>query len=1066
MTTSKTLDTNSFKTLIDVEKFQELNINDKNYININGIMPLSNVQNTLQNKIFILSNMFIYGGLINNPYDIVSLNDKTFDSLNVDSLDNDVTLICYKHFNTVIYSNIITNFVYLIFNYINFNILESDISLKFKGEKIEIPDIYGWALNSINDIINNNYTYFTDMMNKIHSKLLSKEITTIEINIVEKLMNDLFTNISNVLISKLNKTGTASFIINQSEIQLIFDRDFKVFSELRQSYFTSFTRLFQNVIQNNTLTNPMYKLVTGYFDDSNKPDDYKWFYDDIATFYRITPFLSKNILELNKQQENSEKISVNEKLIITCLSVADIVLKISDTSILLLNLSQICDENDSNNLKFNDIYAKNIDEMKGGVIIPIPAAAATWASYFGAVEYTPILVEGLKGGVEIVKAGQNIPGVGIVNKIVVDEAGKVVGAHITHWAAQGTHMATEVLSYTAGATLSISGAAIVGVVATVAVAGTAYYYRYEIAEALGYGEKVSLPSGEQIGEDIDDKTTIPLNQDARQNEQPTKFDANASIESPEMVKSRQEKEKTERETDKQQQDQRRQDDTKTREEQKEEFRKQQEDKRIQKEADEKQKEYDDKDERTARKEEFRRQQEINEDIKRMNVPTFSEYKMNEFNQQTRNLATRGLGMDERFGPGRALGSSSSGKPNPIPVPGKNIDISNVMADVNSALFLINVGVKFWRRKKGLPDDDTANLAREFVNKNLKMDYIPFYTAETSSSFLPSEIEDTINQPLLPVDFNRYDMSVQPDFSATDAYSQYDMGLQSKTYSYMPYTNYTTDIYSQYDMAGLQTSVEDEVEDEPPPLVPSDTNIDSLIIGEDEEVKNLAIKYNAKTPEDIIKIKKIIANNKYNESGYTHEITIINPTKIETGITTFTPLKATQKFQSSNDKPSSRGILNTLNKRTNFFSSSSSSSNTNTTRKVGGGGVLNTVLSLSLFNFFINLIDIRIDNGQLFFLVPNNVSQNIINKLSIYNSINYLETIKDIQSIYNNTTSYQNINNYLIECNTSLSNFMSVKTGGKTIKNYKKNKNTKKKKNKKHKKTNKKLCKRKKYTRKN
>jgi hypothetical protein len=51
------------------------------------------------------------------------------------------------------------------------------------GEKIEIPDIYGWALNSINDIINNNYTYFTEMMNEIHSKLLSKEITTIEINI-------------------------------------------------------------------------------------------------------------------------------------------------------------------------------------------------------------------------------------------------------------------------------------------------------------------------------------------------------------------------------------------------------------------------------------------------------------------------------------------------------------------------------------------------------------------------------------------------------------------------------------------------------------------------------------------------------------------------------------------------------------------------------------------------------------------------------------------------------------------------------------------------------------------
>ena len=145
---------------------------------------------------------------------------------------------------------------------------------------------------------------------------------------------------------------------------------------------------------------------------------------------------------------------------------------------------------------------------------------------------------------------------------------------------------------------------------------------------------------------------------------------------------------------------------------------------------------------------------------------------------------------------------------------------------------------------------------------------------------------------------------------------------------------------------------------------------------------------------------------------------------------------------------------------------SSKTPTKSSWSLRGGAILNTMLSLRLFNFFINLIEMRVVNGHIYFLVPDNTSQKTINEFCIYNSINYLENIKDVKSIYNNTTSYKNINKYLEDSNISLTKFMSLNQSGKTIKNYRKKlKNTKKHKIKKHIKTKKKIFRYNKFTRK-
>ena len=96
------LSINSFKNLIDKSKFEKIKVKDTTYLNVNSIIPTSNIKKTLQNRIFIMIVMFINGGIINNPYNNSSTTSK-FDSLELDKLPNDVFLINYKHFNTTTY---------------------------------------------------------------------------------------------------------------------------------------------------------------------------------------------------------------------------------------------------------------------------------------------------------------------------------------------------------------------------------------------------------------------------------------------------------------------------------------------------------------------------------------------------------------------------------------------------------------------------------------------------------------------------------------------------------------------------------------------------------------------------------------------------------------------------------------------------------------------------------------------------------------------------------------------------------------------------------------------------
>ena len=138
------LSINSFKHLIDKSKFEKIKVKDTTYLNVNSIIPTSNIKKTLQNRIFIMIVMFINGGIINNPYNNSSTTSK-FDSLELDKLPNDVFLINYKHFNTTTYSNIVCNIVYLIMNYINIDLLESENKLTPRGQTMAFPYIFSFS---------------------------------------------------------------------------------------------------------------------------------------------------------------------------------------------------------------------------------------------------------------------------------------------------------------------------------------------------------------------------------------------------------------------------------------------------------------------------------------------------------------------------------------------------------------------------------------------------------------------------------------------------------------------------------------------------------------------------------------------------------------------------------------------------------------------------------------------------------------------------------------------------------------------------------------------------------
>ena len=182
-------DIKSFKNLIDSAKFQKIKIDDIEYINLNSITPFSYLQNTLQNRIFILLNTFIYGSFINNPNPDITSTSSTYDSLE-DNIPEDILFITYKHFNTTIYSNIICNLVYLIINYVCIELLESNYNLTKKENTATLDNIYKFSSEIINNILESSYKYFTDFLDKIYTDL--KTGKTIDIIEIENFMKQLF----------------------------------------------------------------------------------------------------------------------------------------------------------------------------------------------------------------------------------------------------------------------------------------------------------------------------------------------------------------------------------------------------------------------------------------------------------------------------------------------------------------------------------------------------------------------------------------------------------------------------------------------------------------------------------------------------------------------------------------------------------------------------------------------------------------------------------------------------------------------------------------------------------
>ena len=112
------LDVNSFREIINKDNFDQVKINDTNYLNISSIVPQAYTQYTLQNRIFILLNMFICGGLIDNGYGNIELNDNSFESLDIQSFISSWD----ESNNEILFSNCLS--ILLLFNVFNISHLQ------------------------------------------------------------------------------------------------------------------------------------------------------------------------------------------------------------------------------------------------------------------------------------------------------------------------------------------------------------------------------------------------------------------------------------------------------------------------------------------------------------------------------------------------------------------------------------------------------------------------------------------------------------------------------------------------------------------------------------------------------------------------------------------------------------------------------------------------------------------------------------------------------------------------------------------------------------------------------
>lgn len=1058
MTDLLNLNINTFKTLIDLENFQKIKIGDTNFTNVSSIFPSAYIQNTLQNRIFILTFMFLNAGLINNPYKDNTSN-VSFEDITLDNVTNESFISAYKYLAKIVYSNIISNYIYLIMNYIQLDLLESMHTLNKKGTNPELSKIFEWSNSIISDIISNNYNVFTSFMDNIYQKLKSKEISEISIDDINNFIKNLFDTISIQVINSLNNYKTSTYTIEQTKILAIFERDFETFSDFREAFFVSSDILFKKIYENNQFNDSIYKYATGYFDESNKLEYKRFLTDDVSLLYKIQFILSKNIINSQSNDNYDEILNSNSLLIATSNITIQLIYTLSDCSPLLLNQLSIIEKDDGREFNFDELYKKY---MTGGML-----ESLTKALGLAYTEYQPIIIEGLKGKLyEITHAGQNIPGVGIVFNVIKDSAGNIVNAEINRWTSDGERMTTYVVSLAAKA--GVAGysvpALMIGGVAGAAVAGLTYYYFGDVIadtvkETLGIGVKsdigTSLPTGETTRTDeqtstgettILPETTLP----ETISKEPVKpFDVSTSLESPEMVEAR-EKSKVAQKQYEETDTEFKKLNAQEKDARKKQYRNEQEARREMEKTTEQLKKSAAQ-ERETRREELKKERAFKQwerTLVSQNVPTFFESKMNEFNQFTRQQATHSLGMDSRYQTSHQLGMSpGASAPTPTP-PGSSYDIESGIATINSALFLTNIGVKLWRYFKGIPDDDAAKV---FVRQNLKMDYVPPPTDE----FISKEIQELLSKP--------YERTEVP-------YKYFDMGIIDSP-SYQSYTT-PQSLYSTFDMGSPQLSY-----DQLPQLIADEKSgekQEEYVLQEEllqdvpeehkEYVRNLALYYKTKTKEGMASLLRaaILRKGTY-RPGKTGTTTSLNEPNIPT---------ADPHIISSNRN---------RNSPFNWFGTASDTGETTrvaseSKTKYGiqsGGGVNNEFLE-KIYNFIFKIVKLNVLNGQYFYIVDDKLLDsynNIINIFSIANSISFLQNLSNINIMYQNTSKANSINNFIND-NISYLESLFLKGGSlNKTNNSKSNKNKKKiiykrtYKNKKHNKKNNSSIKVKKYKKK-
>ena len=405
------------------------------------------------------------------------------------------------------------------------------------------------------------------------------------------------------------------------------------------------------------------------------------------------------------------------------------------------------------------------------------------------------------------------------------------------------------------------------------------------------------------------------------------------------------------------------------------------------------------------------------------------------------------------------------------------DAKDVFEGITTALTLVNFGVKLWRWKNGYPSDDPNPEVEKFIQK-MNEDREVFDEMSKRMYGDPDNPLDFLNRPHVnSSDIPEWqtlatgEIPLSTDFSiplSTNIWPEYNMGTPLPSYMGQSYGSdiTTPNIYAGYDMGatpnwtdyshldmgGIQLEqyddmpelLETEDNDDVPELVPEEDYIRELLEQEDEDVKELSKKYKINNKKDIEKIKELIKKQnrikQFEYKGETIQYKSKENPKEKFVSREYTPIGPTRQFQDGttgtgqgNSSGSGSGVYSTVTDLARVAAAAAG---------IKFGGAIDEDLLQQILIILNEFIILQVFNGELFFLIPENINPQIIQIISILNSISFLENYKNLQLLNNNKLSYENINSYLSDCNSELSKFINLK-GGKKILLVKTKKNKKK-----------------------